>query len=272
MISQHEKAQKFQSLHENGNFFILPNPWDVGSAKLMSSKGFNALATTSAGFAMTLGKKDYQLSRDELLVHIQSITQNSDLPLTADLENGFGDPPEVCAQTIKLGAQAGLVGGSIEDFTRNSDAPQYDITFAKERVAAAVEAANSLDFPFMLTARAENFFTGIPNLKDTILRLQAYQEAGAHVLYAPALRTLDEIKTVLSEVDRPLNVLLGPMTDFVNMQTLKDIGVTRVSMGPVLMNNAYSGLLHSLEQLSTKGELTPIMQGIENEGLKAATN
>ena len=272
MVSQIKKALEFRSLHENGNFFILPNPWDVGSAKIMANKGFKALATTSAGFAMTLGKKDYQISLDQLIFHIQAIAESSDLPLTADLENGFGDSPETCAQTIKIGAEAGLVGGSIEDFTHNPDAPQYDIALAKERVAAAVEAAKSLDFPFILTARAENFFTGIPDLKDTILRLQAYQDAGAHVLYAPALRTLDDIKTVLSEIDRPLNVLLGPMTDFVNMQTLKDIGVTRVSMGPILMNNAYSGLLHSLDQLSNEGELGSIMQSIDNEGLLSATN
>ncbi len=265
MLTQFEKAKKFKSLHTKGNFFILPNPWDIGSAKILSGLGYDALATTSAGLANALGKSDYEITRSDVLTHISQISQACDLPISADLENGFGDTPEVCAEMIKLGANAGLVGGSIEDFTRDTQKPQYEIDLAKDRIIAAVEAANSLPYAFTLTARAENFFTGTPNLDDTITRLQTYQEAGAHVLFAPGLKTLEDIKTVIASIDRPLNVLLGPLYGFVPMDTLKDIGVTRVSLGPVLVNSAYSALIKSATEVQSQGSLSFLQDTKSNQ-------
>lgn len=251
MTSQLQKAQTFQKLHESG-FFILPNPWDVGSARVLQGMGFSALATTSAGFAASVGRPDYAITRDEKLAHVKAITSATDLPVTADLENGFGHSPDACADTICLGAEAGLVGGSIEDFSSELG-EQYAIEHATERVQASVEAARSLDFPFMLTARAENFFTGEPDLGDTITRLQAYQEAGADVLYAPSLRTLEDMASVLASIDRPLNVLIGPFNGFVPMKQLADMGVRRVSLGSSLANLAYGALVEAAGELQSNG-------------------
>ena len=250
--SQAERAAAFQALHADGTF-IIPNPWDAGSARLLAGLGFKALATTSAGFAVSMGRPDYAVTRDEKLAHIRILVAATDLPLSADLENGFGHSPEDCADTIRLGADAGLVGGSIEDNTGDADTPQYSIEAAKDRIAAAVEAANALPHPFMLTARAENYLTGNPDLSDTIKRLQAYQDAGAHVLYAPGLPTMDAIKTVLSEIDRPLNVLFGPFEGFVPVSELAALGVRRISIGSGLSNAAYGALMTGAKELLETG-------------------
>lgn len=268
-MTQAARAAAFKALHETGEMFVIPNPWDAGSAKLLAGLGFKALATTSAGFARTLGRSDYEITRDEKLAHIRSLVAATDLPLAADLENGFGHTPDICAETIRLGAEAGLVGGSIEDATGDPDAPQYDIAAAADRVRAAADAASSLPYPFMLTARAENYLTGNPDLADTIARLQAYQEAGAHVLYAPALRTLDDIKTVLSEIDRPLNVLFGPFDGFVPLSVLDFYGVARVSIGSGLANAAYGYLVSAARELRDTGNLGFMAKAPSGEALSA---
>lgn len=257
-MTQAERAEVFKSLHDGGGMFVLPNPWDIGSAMILAELGYKALATTSAGFAQSQGLKDYQVTRDMKLAHIRLMATATDLPLAADLENGFGDAPETCAETIRLGAEAGLVGGSIEDFSGSDDAPIYDLAFATERVRASVEAANSFGFPFLLTARAENYLHGRQDLADTIARLQAFQEAGAHVLYAPGLRTMDEIKTVLSSIDRPLNVLLGPFDGFVQLSELAAIGVARVSIGSAFSSYAYNMLKSVAKSVLQDGSLDAI--------------
>ena len=245
MTAQSEKAARFAALHTQPGAFVIPNPWDVGSARILAGLGFEALATTSSGFANSLGLLDYEIPRDVKLAHIRTLAAAVDLPISADLENGFGDDPATVAETIRLGAEAGLVGGSIEDSKRDGGEPLYDIGLAKERIVAAVEAARALPFPFTLTARAENFFAGRPDLDDTIQRLQAYQEAGADVLYAPALQTEEDIKAVLSSVDRPLNVFLGPMKGFVSAKELEAMGVKRISVGSVLSTAAYGALIEA---------------------------
>lgn len=255
MTPQSAKAEAFRALHDRPGMFILPNPWDAGSARILAGQGFEALASTSAGFAASKGVADYHITRDMKLAHVRELAAATALPLTADLENGFGDSPETCAETIRLGAEAGLVGGSIEDFTGDRARPQYEIAAAAERVRAAVEAANGLPFPFLVTARAENFFSGVPDLADTIARLQAYQAAGAHVLYAPGLKTLDDIRSVIASIDRPLNVLMGPFSGFGPMADLAAIGVKRVSLGSALSNTAYGALVKAGEELLASGTL-----------------
>lgn len=251
MKSQAEKAAAFRSLHERKEAFILPNPWDVGSARLLAALGFEALATTSAGLAFSLGRKDNTVGREAVIEHVRAISAATDLPVSADLENGFGDDPETVARTIQLGAEAGLVGGSIEDSTTRADQPIYDFGLAVERVRAAVEAARSLGFPFTLTARAENFLVGRPDLADTIRRLQAYQEAGADVLYAPALSSKDDIAAVVSSVDRPVNVLMpGPQFSLADLAAL---GVKRVSTGGALSLAALGGFLRAAREMKESG-------------------
>ena len=271
MTTQTEKANQFAVLHQSG-CFVIPNPWDVGSAKLMQGLGFKALASTSAGFARSTGVNDYDLTRAQVIAHVADLSQATDLPLSADLENGFGDRPQDCFETIQLGAEAGLVGGSIEDYA-GAPGQQYDIGLAKERVVAAVEAARACSFPFTLTARAENFFTGTPDLADTIARLQAYQDAGADVLYAPGLRTVEDIETVLASVDRPINVLLGPMTELQPVSKLAQMGVRRISIGSIFANVAMDAVIKAsrglladgsfafMDGLSASSEITRLMFG-----------
>src|SRR5829696_167550 len=208
MLTQAEKGAAFAELHKRAGTFIIPNPWDVGSARLWAHLGFEALATSSAGYAFTVGKADNMVGRSGTLVHAAAVAAATDLPLSIDLENGFGDDPETVAETIRLAAQTGAVGGSIEDSTQ-SDEPIYERTLAVERIRAAAEVVRSLPFRFMLTARAENYLVGRSDLKDTIERLQMYQEAGADVLYAPGLTNKDDIATLVSSVDRPVNLLMG---------------------------------------------------------------
>jgi 2-methylisocitrate lyase-like PEP mutase family enzyme len=248
MRSQAERAQAFRALHEREGAFVIPNPWDIGSARILAGLGFEALATTSAGFARAIGKKDYRVGRTEVIRHAGELAACVELPLSGDLENGFGDAPEEAAETIRLAAAAGLVGGSIEDSTGRHDAPQYDIEFAADRVRAAAETAHALPFPFMLTARAENFFTGTPDLGDAIRRLQRYQEAGADVLYAPLLRTAEDIRSVVSSVDRPVNILLGPR-EALTVGELAALGVKRISLGSVLASVATSALVRAAREI-----------------------
>jgi 2-methylisocitrate lyase-like PEP mutase family enzyme len=209
MTTQTEKAKAFRALHERSEAFVIPNPWDVGTARLLANLGFEALATTSAGYAFSMGLRDSAVGREKMIAHVAAIAAATELPVSADLENGFGDAPEMAAGTIRMAAAAGACGGSIEDATGRADEPIYERAHAVERVRAAVETARAETFPFTLTARAENYLVGRADLKDTIERLQAYQEAGADVLYAPELRSKEDIAAVVSSVDRPVNVIMG---------------------------------------------------------------
>lgn len=270
MTSQTDKAETFRALHSDG-CFLIPNPWDVGSARILQGLGFKALATTSAGFANAQGVSDYNVTRDMVLTHARALCNATTIPVSADLENGFGDSPDHCAETIRLAADAGLVGGSIEDFA-GEDRGQYDIGQARERIAAAAEAARALPFPFMLTARAENFFTGRPDLADTITRLQVYQEAGADVLFAPGLRTLDDIRSVLASVDLPLNVLVGRKSGPVPVAELAALGVRRISLGSALANAANGALIRAAQELLQTGTFGFTKDGIGGAQLMAIMN
>jgi 2-methylisocitrate lyase-like PEP mutase family enzyme len=253
MRTQTEKGIVFRALHERDGAFIIPNPWDVGTARLLAHLGFEALATTSAGFAFSIGQRDNTVGRDKMLAHVRDIVAATDLPVSADLENGFGDDPETVAETIRLGAAAGLVGGSIEDSTTRRDDPIYELEHAAERVRAAAELAHSLPFPFALTARAENYLFGRRDLNDTIRRLQAYQEAGADVLYAPGLATKEDIAAVVSSLDRPVNVLMGLAGVRLSLAELSEIGVQRISVGSVLSRVALSAFIRAAEEMRDHG-------------------
>lgn len=253
MQTQEKKASVFRALHERDSAFIIPNPWDVGTARLLAHLGFEALATTSAGYAFSVGQRDNTISRDEMMMHVRSIASATDLPVSADLENGFGDHPETVAETIRLAAATGLVGGSIEDSTNRSGEPIYEHELAVERIRAAVEAARRLDFPFTLTARAENYLVGRRDLKDTIKRLQAYQEAGADVLYAPGLVSREDIAAVVSSVDRPVNVVMGLQGVRLSLAELSEIGVQRVSVGSALSRAALGAFLRAAREMREHG-------------------
>lgn len=252
MATQEEKAERFKALHEREGAFIIPNPWDVGSARLLAGLGFEALATTSAGFANSLGRLDGEVTLNELIEHCRDLCAATDLPVSADLENCFADDPEQAAETILLAARAGLVGGSIEDYTGNPSNPIYDFELAIERVHAAAEAARSLDFPFTLTARAENLLHGRHDLDDTISRLQAFEAAGADVLYAPALTTLDEVRLVTGALSKPLNVL-ATFLKGVTVAELADAGVRRISIGGALARAAITALLRAGMEMREQG-------------------
>ena len=256
MATQAEKAKAFRELHERRQAFIIPNPWDVGTARLLERLGFEALATTSMGFALSIGKLDNAVGRDTVMEHAAAVTSATRLPVSADLENGFGDAPETAAETIRLAAKAGLVGGSIEDATERKEAPIYEFERAVERVRAAAEAARSLSFPFTLTARAENFLHDRRDLKDTIRRLQAYQEAGADVLYAPGLTTKEEITEVVRSVDRPVNVLMGLKGVHWSLEELSAMGVRRVSVGSGLYRVAHAAFLRAAREMHEAGTFT----------------
>ncbi len=256
MQAQHRKARQFQQLHQANEAFVLGNPWDAGTARLLSDMGYKALGTTSAGYAYTLGRRDNTVDRDEMLVNIRAIVEATDLPVSGDLENGYGDAPEAVAETIRLGAEAGLVGASIEDAVPGRDSPVYDIGLATERVAAAVEAARALPYPFTLTARAENFMVGLPDLDDTIRRLQAYQEAGADVLYAPALKERAQIEAIVGSVERPVNVLMGLKGVSLDLAELNAMGVRRVSIGSGFARAAYGAFLEAAREVREHGTFT----------------
>lgn len=253
---QLQKAATFKALHERTGIFAFPNPWDAGSAKMLAVLGFEALATTSAGVAFSLAKPDGEgaLTREETLANAQSIINASNLPVAGDLENGYGDEPEACAETIMMAAATGLVGGSIEDATGRPHDPIYPFELSVERVKAAVITARSLPFPFMLTARAENLIYGRPDLKDTIRRLEAFAEAGADVLFAPGLTTREEIIAVVKAVaPKPINIVAGLGPSPFSLNELEDMGVKRVSLGSSLARAAYSGFLRAAEEIKAKG-------------------
>ena len=260
MATQAEKALTFRALHEREGAFIIPNPWDAGSARLLAHLGFAALATTSAGYAFSVGRADNSTPRAEMMAHCTAVVQATELPVSGDLENGFGDSPETVAETIRQAAAAGLVGCSIEDATGRADlGPVYEFEYAVDRVKAAVEATRALPFPFTLTARAENHIVGRPDLNDTIRRLQAYQEAGAHVLYAPGLATRAEISAVIRSVDRPVNVLAVPALSLADLSAL---GVRRVSVGSALSRAAFGGLLRAATEMLQQGTFTFAEQAV----------
>jgi 2-methylisocitrate lyase-like PEP mutase family enzyme len=272
-MTQTEKATAFQRLHEGPGAFVIPNPWDIGTARMLAGLGFEALATTSGGLAYMLGRRDAQglVSREETLRDAAAIVEATPLPVSADLQNGFGDDPEDVAETIRLAGEAGLVGGSIEDATELPDAPVYPLAHAVERVAAAVEAARELPFPFVLTARAENYLYGLRDLDDTIERLQAFEAAGADVLYAPGLRDLEEIRTVCAAVSKPVNVL--PLSSAVSVGALAEAGVRRISLGTDLVRAALGAFLRAarevrehgtfgfLDEAASGSDLNPFMLG-----------
>ncbi len=255
-MNQSEKGTLFRALHQRDSAFIIPNPWDVGTARLLEGLGFEALATTSAGYAFSAGQRDNTIGRDKMMAHLEEIADASGLPVSGDLENGFGDDPEAVAETIRRSAAAGLVGGSIEDSTSRPDEPQYDRQLAAERVQAAAEAARSLPFPFTLTGRAENFLVGQPDLDDTIQRLQSYQEAGADVLFAPGLRSKEDITAVVRSVDRPVNVVMGLQGVQLSLGELSEIGVKRISVGSALSRAALGAFLRAAREMRELGTFT----------------
>lgn len=261
-VDQAAKARVFAELHQQDSAFIIPNPWDAGSARLLEIMGFKALATSSAGFAFSKGRPDNHMSRDELLAHLRELVRNSDLPISADLEGGFGVVPDTVAETIRMAAETGVVGGSIEDSTGDPGKPLFDIGLAKDRVRAAVAAARALPFPFTVTARAENYFVGVHDLGDTIKRLQAYQDAGADVLFAPGLRTLADIETVLKSVDKPVNVLMGMAGVEISLAELSALGVKRVSVGSSLARAAWGGFLRAAQEMQEHGTFTYASQAV----------
>jgi 2-methylisocitrate lyase-like PEP mutase family enzyme len=256
MRTQAQQAQAFRALHERDGAFIIPNPWDIGTARLLARLGFEALATTSAGYAFSVGQRDTTVGRTEMIGHVRAMAGATELPVSADLENGYGDDPATVAETIRLAAHAGAVGGSIEDATNRTDDPVYEPRLAVERVRAAAQAARALPFPFTLTARAENYLLGRPDLKDTIERLQAYQDAGADVLYAPGLKSRDEIATVVRSVDRPVNVIMGLQGAQLSLAELSDLGVKRVSVGSALSRAALGAFLRACLEMRERGTFT----------------
>ena len=253
MLTQAERAAAFAELHQGAEAFIIPNPWDVGSAILLAHAGFNALATSSAGYAFSIGKADGQVGREQTIAHAKEVVAATGLPVSIDLENGFGDEPEAAAETIRLAAASGAVGGSIEDRTRRADDPIYERALAAERIRAAAEVVQSLDFPFMLTARAENYLVGKTDLKDTIERLQMYQEAGANVLYAPGVTSRDDIATLVRSVDRPVNILMGIKGINLTVSDLSAMGVKRISLGSTLARCALGAFLRAAQEMRDQG-------------------
>lgn len=252
-----EKGRMFRDLHYREKAFIIPNPWDAGTARLLEKLGFEALATTSAGYAFSTGKQDGAVTRDEMIAHVRDLAAATDLPVSADLENGYGDSPKDAAETIKLAAAAGCVGGSIEDmYGRNGERLIYGHELAAERVAAAAEVAHSLDHTFTFTARCENYLAGNPDINDTIKRLQAYQEAGADVLYAPGLKTMEDITAVIASVDRPVNVVMGLSGVQLSVNELSAIGVKRISVGSALSRTALGSFLRAAIEMRDLGTFT----------------
>jgi 2-methylisocitrate lyase-like PEP mutase family enzyme len=268
-ITQAEKGRIFRALHERDRAFIIPNPWDIGSARLLAHAGFEALATTSAGYAFSVGKTDNTITRDEMIAHVASIAAATNLPINADLENGYGDSPEEAAETIRLAGQAGACGGSIEDATGKADHPIYDLAQAADRIRAAAEAARALPFTFTLTARAENYLNGHADLKDTIKRLQAYQEAGANVLYAPGLTSKEDIAAVVSSVDRPVNVLAGLANAPLTLADLSALEVKRVSIGSLFSRAAYGAAIRAANEMRERGTFTFADQAVSFRDLTA---
>lgn len=254
--TQEEKGRRFRKLHEGSKAFVIPNPWDIGTARLLALMGFEALATTSAGFAFAIGQGDNEVGREKMMAHVAELAEATDLPVSGDLENGYGDEPAVVAETIRMAAAAGLVGASIEDATTRPADPIYAFDLAVERVRAAAEVARGLPFPFTLTARAENFLVGRKDLADTIARLQAFQDAGADVLYAPGLTRREDIKAVVEAVDRPVNVIMGMAGVRMSVEDLSELGVRRISVGSAFARAALGGFLRAAREVKEQGTFT----------------
>ena len=251
---------KFSALHQKASAFVMPNPWDVGTARLLTSLDFEALGTTSAGYAFTQGVADGSVTRDATMAHIQSIVACTHLPVSADLGNGFHDSPEGVAECIRLAAAAGAVGASIEDASGNGESPIYEKHHAAERVCAASEAARSVGFPFTLTARSENFLQGRPDLRDTIERLQLFQQAGAHVLYAPGLHSREEIEQVVRSTDLPVNILV-PTRPALSLLELSALGVKRASLGSSLSRATFDFFKKTASAMLRTGKFEPLLDG-----------
>lgn len=271
--TQSEKATLFEALHRGPGAFVIPNPWDAGSARVLGSLGFKALATSSGAAAGVLGRRDGKITRDEAMAHSRAIVAATDLPVSADLEKGFGDAPSIIAETIRLAAETGLVGASIEDATGNPEKSLYDFGLAVERVAAAVEAARGLSFKFTVTARTENFLRGNPDLDDTIRRLQAFEKAGADVLFAPGLPDLAAVRAVCTALSKPVNFMAGIPGRSFTVPEVEAAGARRISVGASFYRAAISGLVEAatevrdagtfgyLERCLTTANLNTFMQG-----------
>jgi 2-methylisocitrate lyase-like PEP mutase family enzyme len=270
VVTRAEKAATFRRLHERPGAFIIPNPWDAGTAKLLTSLGFEALATTSLGLSNSLGRVDGTLTvtRDEVLENCRVICDATPLPVNADLENGYADEPKAAAEMIRLAAEVGIVGGSIEDATGHDANPIYDFQLAVERVHAAVEVARSLPFPFVMTARAENMIHGRLDLDDTIRRLQAFEKAGADVLYAPGLRDLATIRTVTSSVTKPVNVVMSHGDPSLTLAQLEEAGVKRVSVGGSLNRLALAAFLKGAREMKDQGGFTWMRDTVSSREIK----
>ena len=251
--TQSEKAARFQALHQGPGAFVIPNPWDAASARILAGLGFEALATSSAASATVLGRKDGELSRDEALGHARLIVGATDLPVSADLDNGFGHSPGTVAETVRLAAESGLVGCTIEDSTRDPSSPLYDFTLAVERIRAGAQAARALPFPFALTARAHNFLYAKPSLEDTIRRLQAYEEAGAAVLFAPGVPDLETVRIVCASVSKPVNFMAGIKGRSFPVADLAAAGVRRISLATSLYRAAMTGFLDAVTEIQDYG-------------------
>jgi len=268
-VSQADKAKKFRALHDAPGAFVIPNPWDGGSARLLGGLGFQALATSSGAKAGVLGKRDGKVTREEALANAKMIVDATDLPVAADLEKGFGDGPDAAAETIRQAGAIGLVGGSIEDASGNKDKPLYDVKIATERVAAAVKAARSLSIPFVLTARCEGFIRGVPDLDEVIRRLQAYEAAGADVLFAPGLPDLAAVKKVCGSLKKPFNFMVGIKGKSFTVAELEAAGVKRISLATSLYKAAMTGLLEAAKEVKDKGTFTYLDHSIPTPDLNA---
>lgn len=253
MENQHDKGTRFRTLHQAAGVFVIANVWDGGSARILTGLGFRALATSSGACAATLGRVDGKVTRDEALTHARNIVAATDCPVSADLEKGFGDSPETVAETIRLAADVGLVGGSIEDATGDEDKPLYDMTQAVERIAAAVEAARGLPFPFTLTARSENYLRGNPDLDNTIRRLQAFERVGADVLFAPALPDLAAVRAVCEALTKPVNFMVGIKGKSFSVAELAAAGVRRISLATSLYRTSMAGLVAAAREVKDVG-------------------
>lgn len=263
-VSQAEKAERFRALHARAGAFVIPNPWDAGTARLLAGLGFEALTTTSAGLAFALGRRDGagSVTREEALANAKAMVDATDVPVAGDLENGYGDTPEVAAETIRLAGAVGLVGGSIEDATGDPARPIYDLQHAVERVAAAAEAARAFPFPFVLVGRAENFLHGRPDLDDTLRRLQAFEAAGAGALFAPGLTRAEDIRTVCESVGKPVNVVMGLRGAPFSVAELAALGVRRISVGSALARAALGAFLRGAREMKERGTFSFSQDGI----------
>jgi 2-methylisocitrate lyase-like PEP mutase family enzyme len=267
MTTQSDKAKRFRALHQGPRAFVIPNPWDAGSARVLAGLGFEALATSSGASAGVLGRRDGAVTREEALAHARAIVNATDLPVSADLEKGFGDAPAAAAETIRLAAEVGLVGGSIEDASGNKEKPLYDFALAVERVAAAAEAVRKLGSGFVLTARSENFLRDRPDLDDTIRRLQAFEKAGADVLFAPGLPDLAAVRAVCAALSKPFNFMVGIKGKSFSVAELEAAGVRRISLATSLYRAAMSGLIEAAREVKEKGTFGYLERSVTTQEL-----